>query len=64
MKCGVLELVAAAVLEVVVVVVVVGVAVFVVAMLVELPAANGGTLVGVVGGVEYWCMYGCWRVCR
>ena len=63
MKCEVLELVVVAAAAVFVVVV--GVAVFVVvAMLVELPAANGGTLVGVVGGVEYWCMYGCWRVCR
>ena len=63
MKCEVLELVVVAAAAAVLVVVV-GVAVFVVAMLVELPAANGGTLVGVVGGVEYWCMYGCWRVCR
>ena len=62
MKCEVLELVVAAAAAVLVVVV--GVAVFVVAMFVVLPAANGGTLVGVVGGVEYWCMYGCWRVCR
>ena len=64
MKCEVLELVVAAAAAAAVLVVVVGVAVFVVAMFVELPAANGGTLVGVVGGVEYWCMYGCWRVCR
>ena len=64
MKCEVLELVVAAAAAAAVLVVVVGVAVFVVAMFVVLPAANGGTLVGVVGGVEYWCMYGCWRVCR
>ena len=62
MKCEVLELVVVAAAAVLVVVV--GVAVCVVAMFVVLPAANGGTLVGVVGGVEYWCMYGCWRVCR